>query len=114
MRNWRWAAGLTVLGLLLLTARPAHASRTPDTRVPTFLNNGARGDITVPYTTNGISTLGVANGVAPYYVATPNVNDPRNPGTRPVFNVYSFYGATKLHGATEGAAPRGTPIPGQR
>jgi hypothetical protein len=114
MSRWRGALGLIVLGLFLLTTGPARADRTPSNRVPTYLNNGARGDITVPYTTNGISTLGVYNGVAPFYTATPIVDDPRNPGARPVYDVYAYYGASKNYGSTEGAAPRRTPIPGQR
>jgi hypothetical protein len=109
----RWALGLAVLGLTLLATGPARADRTPSTRVPTFLNNGARGDITVPYTTDGNSTMMRAGFVAPYYVASPIVNDTANPGSRPVFNVYAFYGASKQFGATEGAAPRARPIPGQ-
>jgi hypothetical protein len=102
-----------VLGLTLLTVPPARAERTSGTRVPTYLNNGARGDITVPYTTDGRSTLMRNGRVEPYYYARPIVDDPANPGARPVFNVYSFYGASKNFGATEGAAPRER-FPGQR
>jgi hypothetical protein len=94
------------LALVVLSAAPVRAERTSGARVATVLNNGARGDITVPYTTDGRSTMMVNGYVAPYYVASPVVDDPKNPGVRPVFNVYSFYGATKNYGATEGAAPR--------
>jgi hypothetical protein len=106
MNGWRWVTGLAILSLFLLSAAPARAERTSGARVPTFLNNGARGDITVPYTTDGRSTFMVNGYVAPYYFATPITDDPRNPGARPVFNVYSFYGATKHYGSTEGTAPR--------
>ena len=106
MNVWSWATGLAVLGLFLLSVAPVHAERTSGTRTLTNFNNGARGDITVPYTTDGRSTLMVNGYVAPAFNKTPIVDDPKNPGVRPVYNVYSFYGATKNYGATEGAAPR--------
>jgi hypothetical protein len=107
--------GLLALGLSLMLAGSARADRTPSYRVPTNIAPGARGDITVPYTTNGYSTLGVYQRVQPRLYATPTVDDTRDPGARPNFNQYSYYGASKqFSGATEGAAPRRTPIPGQR
>jgi hypothetical protein len=102
----QWATTLAVLALGILSAAPVRAERTSGTRMPTVLNNGARGDITVPYMITGRSTMMVNGYSAPNYYATPIVDDTRNPGVRPVYNVYSFYGATKTHGATEGASPR--------
>src|SRR5947209_6131195 len=93
--------GLIALGLALLLADSARAERTPSYRVPTGYAPGARGDITVPYTTNGYSTLGVYQRVQPSMVATPVVDDTKDPGARANYNIYAFYGASKQHsGAT--------------
>jgi hypothetical protein len=83
----------------------------PSSRVPSAPPaTGPRPDITVPYTTNGRSTLGVANGVAPKIYSSPIVNDPQNPGARPVFNLI-FYGAVQASGnRSEGAVNRTGPV----
>jgi hypothetical protein len=68
-----------------------------------------RGDITVPYLTNGFTTLGVYQGVAPRIYASPTVYDPKNPQIRPVFNL-PFYGATHSFGdLSDGAVSRPKP-----
>jgi hypothetical protein len=106
MQRWNWGVGLLVpcLGLLLATA--ARAERVPSSKVyyPTY--PGVRPQITVPYTTNGNSTLGVYNGVAPRIYNSPVVDDPKNPGIKPVFNLI-FYGSAQGFGdASNGAGQR--------
>ena len=103
MFRWRWAPGLLALGLLL-PAGAARADRTPGTKTVQPPSTGARTDITVPYLTTGYSTL-MPGRVAPRIYASPIVDDPRNPGVKPVFNLI-FYGAkmdfgSQSNGATE-------------
>jgi hypothetical protein len=50
----------------------------------------------VPFLTNGTTTLG-AYRVAPIIYASPIVNDPMNPQTKPVFNLI-FYGSVQSFG----------------
>src|SRR5947209_14944865 len=97
MNVCRKAAGLGVLGLWLVAATQAHAERVPSTKVVLTPSTGARVDISVPYTTNGRTTLGVYNGVAPRIYASPILNDPVNPQGRPVFNL-PFYGGAQAFG----------------
>src|SRR3954451_5795173 len=102
------AALAAVLALLTSTAR---AERVPSSKVQIEPQHGARPDIRVPYTTNGSSNLGVANGVAPLIYKSPVVDDPKEPQARPVFNL-PFYGAVQAFGgASNGAMPRATPYP---
>lgn len=66
-------------------------------RVPSSKNVltviGTRGpDITVPYLTNGRTTLGVWNGVAPIVYRRQGVGDPPAPETMPAYNLI-FYGS---------------------
>ena len=110
MHRWRWAAGPLVLGLMLLTVAAARADRVPSHKTVIPRDPGVRGDITVPYLTNGFSALGVYQGVAPLVIESPIVNDPANPQARPVFNL-PFYGATRAFGdgsdgATSSPKPR--------
>jgi hypothetical protein len=106
MFHWRWASGLLVLGLFLLAASESRAERVPSARVPTLPTPGARPDGRVPYTTNGYSTLGVYDGVAPRIYASPMVSDPRNVGVVPVYNL-PFYGGVQAFGSqSNGATPR--------
>ena len=110
MRPGRWAAGLLVLGLLLLTAGAAWADRVSSQKTVIPRNPGVRGDISAPYLTDGASNLMVNGYVAPRVYASPIVNDPRNPGVRPVFNL-PFYGGVQAFGdRSEGATPRAYPI----
>jgi hypothetical protein len=106
MYSRRWAAGLLVLGLLLTANGVARADRVPSQKAVLPPSPGSRIDITVPYTTNGYSTLGVYNGVAPRIYASPIVVDPVNPQTKPVFNLI-FYGSVQSFGdRSNGATPR--------
>jgi hypothetical protein len=105
-------AALAVLALAL-TAAAARADRVPSQRVPTYPALGTRPDVAVYYTTNGISTLGVYQGVAPRIYASPIVDDPTNPQAKPVFNLV-FWGAVQSFGdRSNGATPRppGPPFP---
>ena len=104
--NVRRGAALLALGLLVLGAGPARAERVPSSRVVTLPSTGARPDITVPYITNGRSTLGVYQGVAPQVLGSPVLTDPALPEVKPVFNLI-YYGSTTSWGAPSvGAGPR--------
>jgi hypothetical protein len=99
------ATGLLVLGLCWLPA-PARADRVPSGKVLTSPSTGARTDVAVPYTTNGRTTLGVYQGVAPKVYESPIINDPVNPGARPVFNLPFYGGVQAFGGLSNGAVPR--------
>jgi hypothetical protein len=106
MHRWRWAAGPLVLALMLLTTAAVRADRVPSQKTVILPDPGMRGDITVPYTTNGYTTLGVYQGVAPRIYASPIVGDLKNPQARPVYNLI-FYGATRAFGdESDGAVSR--------
>jgi len=97
--------GLLALGLLLSLAGAAEASRVPMTRTSGYHNTGTRVDITVPYLTTGRTAFG-AYAVAPLIYSSPVLDDARNPGAKPVFNLI-FYGARESYGdRSNGAAPR--------
>ena len=106
MRRWIAAGGITALALIV-TATTAQAERVPSSRVPSPPpSTGDRPNIFVPYTTNGTSTLGIAQGVAPRIYASPTVDDPKDPQAKPVFNL-PFYGAVQgFGGLSNGAVPR--------
>jgi hypothetical protein len=109
MNHWRRVAGPLVLALMLLTTGAVWADRVPSHKTVIPRDPGVRGDITVPYTTNGYTTLGVYQGVAPRIYATPIVEDLKQPQARPVFNLI-FYGATQSFGdGNEGAVSRPKP-----
>jgi hypothetical protein len=100
---------LAVLGLLAGGAGaqrvPNSANRVPSQKVPSSPTIGGRFNVFVPYTTNGISTLGVAQGVAPAIYARPSVNDPVGKGVVPVYNLI-FYGAKQsFNNSFPGAMP---------
>ena len=102
------AAAAAVLALLTPAAR---AERVPSSKVQIEPQHGVKPDIRVPYTTNGNSNLGVANGVAPRIYSSPVVNDPANPQARPVFNL-QFYGSVQAFGgASNGAMSRPVEYP---
>ena len=82
MNHWRRVTGLLVLGLMLLTTGPVRADRVPSHKTVIPRDPGVRGDITVPYTTNGYTTLGVYQGVAPRIYATPIGSDLNQPQDR--------------------------------
>jgi hypothetical protein len=92
--------------VLVALAGTAQANRVPSRKAEGFRTGGARGDITIPYDTNGYSTLGVWNFVGPYIYANPVVSPPRNAGVLPVFNLI-YYGSKQGTSATNpGAEPR--------
>src|SRR5262245_16174437 len=90
MGKWRWMTGALVFGLFLAIAGTANAGRVPMTRTEGQKSSGSRIDITVPYTTNGNTAFGVAQGVAPRIYASPIVDDPGHPQSRPVYNLPSW------------------------
>ena len=108
MRGWPWRMGLLVPCLALLLTTVARADRVPSSKAsyPTYL--GTRPQIAVPYTTNGGSTLGVYQGVGPKIFASPSVDDPKNPGGKPVFNLI-FYGSAQSFGDRSNGATQRPP-----
>src|SRR4051812_22351983 len=95
-----------VLGVLIVAASAADAERGPSSKTVLPPSTGARVDITVPCTSNGRSTLGVANGVAPKIVSDPALDDSGDHKARPVFNL-PFYGAVQsFNGYSFGAVER--------
>lgn len=105
MKRWYLAAGLFVLGLLVL-GTDARADRIGSQRVVTQPSTGARTDITVPYTTDGRSAFMVNGRVAPRIYSSPEVDDKTNPGVPRTYNLI-FYGSKQGFGTvSEGAVPR--------
>ena len=97
--------GLLALGVFFGSVGVADAYRVPMTRSNGYHNNGSRVDITVPYLTTGRTAFG-AYAVAPRIYSSPILDDARDPGARPVFNLI-FYGARQNYGdRSNGAAPR--------
>lgn len=86
---------LTVaLTVTLYAAGSADAGRVPSWKTEIVPAHGARPDITVPYVTNGRSTLGVWNGVAPKMYSQPGLGNRADaPQARPVVNII-YYGST--------------------
>lgn len=106
MRRWLQGMGLVVPCLALLLASSARADRVPSGKAYYPTAPGARPQIEVPYTTNGNSTLGVYQGVAPRIYNSPTVDDAKNPGVQPVYNLI-FYGSAQGYGdANNGATER--------
>ena len=97
-----------VVTLLVLAAfaGAAQAGRVPSQKAEGQRAPGARGDITVPYETNGYSTLGVYQGVGPIIYANPTVSDRRNEGVLPVFNLIYYGSRQSVSSTNPGAEPR--------
>jgi hypothetical protein len=109
MHRWRWALGPLVLAVMMWTAGAVRADRVPSHKTVFQRVPGTRADITMPYLTNGYSTLGVYQGVAPLIYSSPILVDPKNPQARPVFNL-PFYGGTRSLGdQNDGAVSRPKP-----
>ena len=87
-------AVLFALGALLVSAGLANAGRVASTRVVTYSSTGVRPDVTVPYTTDGRSTLMGPNGVAPRIVSGPGLGTVNDAQVHPVFNL-PYYGASQ-------------------
>jgi hypothetical protein len=89
-------AGWTVAGrraASLYFAASAQAARVPSAKVEIVPAHGVRPDITHPYTTNGRSTLGVANGVAPYMYGKNGLSPVNDSQQRGVYNII-YYGSS--------------------
>src|SRR5205085_2292331 len=113
MRTLRWSLGLLAVAVVACASNTANADRVPSSKVVAPKSTGSRTDITVPYTTNGTGTLGVYQGVAPKIYASPNVEDKKDPASKPVYNL-PFWGAVQSFGdKSNGATPRppGGPFP---
>ncbi len=98
---------LPALLALFSLATTTEAGRVPSRKTTLIPAHGARPDITIPYVTNGRSTLGVWQGVSPIIYSNPGLgNGPDAPQARPVYNLI-YYGA-KLHPSSQigGAMPR--------
>jgi hypothetical protein len=92
------------LAAALAAAGSADAGRVPSWKTEIIPSSGARKDITVPYDTNGRSTLGVWNGVAPKMYADPGLGNRADaPQARPVVNII-YYGSTLYPGSGFGGA----------
>lgn len=78
--------------LTLLFVVTTITARVPSTKTVLSHSPGVRGDITIPWTTNGISTLGVYQGVAPRVIASPLLHTPEAPKRQNVYN-FIFYGS---------------------
>ncbi len=105
MHCWRWAVGLLVPVLMLLTAAAARAERVPSHKTEIPRDPGVLPVVAVPVTTNGFGNLGVYQGIAVRIYATPVVDEPRNPQARPVYNL-PFYGASQAFGSSNGVDSR--------
>lgn len=98
---------LLALTVALALAAPAWAYRVPS-RKTQLVNTAApsRGvDITVPYLTNGPTTLGVYQGVSPRIYSSPELYPPSNPQVKPVFNLPFYGGRLGPSAQVIGAAP---------
>jgi hypothetical protein len=105
MNRWRWLTGVVAIAVVTGMTGVASADRVPMTRSEGQRSSGSRTDITVPYLTTGTTAFG-AYWVAPRIYASPIVDDPVHPQTRPVYNL-PFYGGRQAFGdRSEGATPR--------
>ncbi len=105
MNRGYWLLALLMMVAWMGVASTASAARVPMTRAQGMRTPGTRGDITVPYLTNGTTAFG-AYSVAPIIYSSPIVDDPANPQARPVFNLI-FYGGRQAFGdRSNGAAPK--------
>jgi len=94
------------LAALLLFAGLARADRVPSSKTVLPRNPGARGDITVPYLTNGYTTLGVWQGVAPLIYGKPGLGNVDDAQSRPVFNLIYYGSRQNYNSSNPGAFPR--------
>ena len=113
MRIVRWSLGLLAVAVVVLLADSARADRIPSSKTVQPKSTGSRTDMTVPYTTNGTTTLGVYQRVSPQIYSAANDQDKQDPQSKPVFNL-PFWGAVQsFSGKANGATPRppGPPFP---
>ena len=83
---------VALVALLLADVKSVQAGKVPSRRTEFLKNTGARTDITVPYGTNGFSTLGVYQGVGPIIYGGPAFGTTGSTLAQPVYNL-PFYGA---------------------
>jgi hypothetical protein len=106
---------LAALGTLILLVSTADAARVPSSKAITLPSIApGRVDVTVPYTTNGRSTLGVYQGVSPYIYAYPALTDPINHGGVGVYNLPFYGGKQALSSNNPGATPGNTALQPRR
>jgi hypothetical protein len=115
MHRLRWSLGLLAVAVAALVVNTASAERVPSRKTIAPTVSTAKNDITVPYTTNGNTTLGVWQGVSPRIYSSPDVEDSKYPDTRRVYNLPFWGGVQSFGGKSEGAVPRlpGPPYPGK-
>jgi hypothetical protein len=97
------------VGLLLAVAGSAQAGKVASIRTDGQRSHGVRPDKSVPYLTNGDSGF-FSGSVGPKVYKSPIVDDPKNPGARPVFNIIFYGGVQGFGDAFNGAVPRQTKI----
>jgi hypothetical protein len=105
MRRFFTLAGLVLFSLCLLATETAQAGRTPSIRTEGLRDPGVRGDAFVAYLTTGYSAF-FSGTVGPKVVASPIVDDPKNPGVKPVFNIIFYGGKQSFGDKFNGATPR--------
>jgi hypothetical protein len=98
MSRFLWFRVLLGFGAVLGVAGLADAERVPSAKAITLPSTGARPDVTVPYTTNGRSTLGVYSGVSPRVADEPGLGENNDAQVRMVYNL-PFYGAKQSFNA---------------
>jgi hypothetical protein len=104
-------AGALAALLVFLAASAARAERVPSLRAPsTPATTGVKPNIFVPYTTTGNSTFMSAGYSGPLIYKSPQVNDPSNPATRPVYNLPFYSGVQSFGDRSNGALPRDFPL----
>src|SRR5262245_59055235 len=97
-----WIAA--VAALVLVGA--AWADRVPSSKAPNARQPGGKEDVRVPYTTNGYSNLGVAQGVAPKIIKDPEIDNMQFPGVIPTYNLPFWGGIQGFSDRSNGVAPR--------
>jgi hypothetical protein len=100
------STSFAALAALLLLAGFARAERVPSRKTVLPPSSGARTDITVPYLTNGNTTLGVWNGVAPLIYGKPGLGNVDDAQSRPVFNLIYYGSRQNYNSSNPGAFPR--------
>jgi hypothetical protein len=96
---WIWSPPVLrtfclVAVVLAFLAAPVEAGRVPSSKTIFVPSSGARTDIFVPHLTNGRSTLGVAQGVAPIIIGNPGLGTENDAQVKPVFNLI-YYGSVR-------------------
>src|SRR5262245_30038485 len=107
MNCWRWAGGALLLVLAVLPGS-ARADRVISSKTVGQPAHGARPDGRVPYLTNGYTTLGVYQGVAPAVYASPLLGPTGATMVNPVYNL-PFYGARQAFGGLNNGAVQRPP-----